>query len=227
MGSTGTRIGPVTLGERLQAILDDLPEGWSVVGLVVSVDEADADRAALILGSLSPGRAGRTFRLDVARMGSDGPSAEATRRALDRLEGEGIDARLSAGDVDAVETRSEPAASATTGLATAWDELEPRLPADWSDLYLEIELASSDEIERAALLSSPLNPFLIENDRPALRFRAARQTGYGAAPMMVRRCLTRLDEARIGGKLHLLRVQSETRHVLTQGPVWRDSGRAI
>ena len=45
--------------------------------------------------------------------------------------------------------------------------------------------------------------------------------------MMVRRCLARLDEARIGGTLQVLRVQSETRHVLTQGPVWRDGGRAV
>ncbi len=217
----------MTLGERLQAILDDLPDDWSLVRLVVSVDEGEAGRAALILGSLSPGRAGRTFTLGIARSGGDAPSVEATRRVLDRLEGEGIDARLSLADAHAVETRVEAAPPALTELASDWDELVPTLPADWSDLYLEVVLASTDEIERAALLMSPLNPFLVEYDRPALRFRAARQTGYGAAPMMARRCLARLDEAGIGGALHMLRVQSQTRHVLTQGPVWRESGRVV
>ena len=95
-------------------------------------------------------------------------------------------------------------------------------------LYLEVELrSSSEEIERAALLLSPVNPFLDEHGRPGLRFRAARRAGYGAAAPMARRCLARLDEEQIAGTLRVLRVQSETRHVLTQGPVWREAGRAV
>lgn len=216
------------LGERLNAIFDDLPDGWSLARLVLTVDADDADRAALILGSLSPGRSGNTFRLRVSRSGVGAPSSEATRRVLARLEQEGIDARLSPTETDPVETvAAVPDSLPGAPLAEAWDRLAATLPADWSDLYLEIELASSDEIERAALLVSPLNPFLVDATHPALRLRAARRSGYGAPPAMVRRCLTRLDEAGIGGSLRLLRVQAETRHVLTQGPVWRESGRAI
>ena len=217
----------MTLGERLIEILADLPEGWSAAGVVVHVEsEDDTDRAALILGSLSPGRAGRSFHVTLSPGGRDGVSVDAAKRVLDRLENEGIDARITV-PAGAVRAAERVAATRPAALAPAWDEALSHLPLDWSDLYLEVELGSSDEIERAALLCSPLNPFLVEHGRPALRFRAARRSGYGAAAPMVRRCLTRLDDERIGGTLRVLRAQSETRHVLTQGPVWREAGRAI
>ena len=217
----------MTLGERLIQIVDDLPMGWAEADVLVHVESAaDADRAALMLGSLSPGRSGRTFRITLSPGGRTGASVDAARKSLDRLEDEGIDARiaLSEGDVLQVET---PAAEPVSALAAAWDDVVPRLPADWSDLYLEVELRSSEEIERASLLLSPVNPFLVEHGRPGLRFRAARRAGYGAAAPMARRCLARLDEEQIAGTLRVLRVQSETRHVLTQGPVWREAGRAV
>jgi hypothetical protein len=36
-----------------------------------------------------------------------------------------------------------------------------------------------------------------------------------------------MDEEGIRGGLELLRVLSETRHVATQGPVWRVGGRSV
>jgi hypothetical protein len=39
--------------------------------------------------------------------------------------------------------------------------------------------------------------------------------------------LARLDEQGIAGTLRVLRVQSSTAPVLTQGSVWREGGRAI
>ena len=218
----------MTLGERLQEILDILPAGWSEVQLVLTVpDEVKAERAALILAALSPGRSGKTFRLTVTGTGQGGPSPDATRRLLDRLEAEGIDARLTLPGTASfrIETATQDARKAT--LAESWDGLVERLPEDWSDLYVEVELASSDEIDRAALLMGPANPFLHEGTRPAFRFRSARRFGYGAAPGMARRCLARLDEEQIGGHLRLLRVLSDTAPVLPQGPVWRERGRAI
>ncbi len=219
----------MTLGERLLEILDSLPAAWADATLVVGVEsEEDADRAALVLGPLSPGRRGRTFRITVSSSGLDGPSVDAARRALDRLESEGIDARLTLPGTAAFRVQPAAAVLAPAGLAASWDEVARALPEDWSDLYLEVALGSSDEIERAALLCSPVNPFLVESSgRPALKFRTARRSGYGAAPMMVRRCLARLDDEHIAGELRVLRVHSETRHVLTQGPVWRDDGRAV
>jgi hypothetical protein len=44
---------------------------------------------------------------------------------------------------------------------------------------------------------------------------------------MVRRCLERLDAEQIRGDVAILRVLSESRHVATQGPVWRVGGRSV
>ncbi len=218
----------MTLGERLDTILRGLPSGWSEACAVLTVvDAARADRAAALLGPLGPGRAGATFRLRVTPAGVGGPSRDAATRVLERLEAEGIDARLTVPGEDAYRLSEAAPPPPAPSLAGSWDELAARLPADWSDLYLELELASSGDTDRGALLMGPTNPFLFDGPRPRFRFRAARLAGYGASPAMVRRCLARLDEDGIAGHLELRRVRSDTRHVLTQGPVWREGGRAI
>ena len=217
-------IASVNLAERLEALLADLPDGWSAATFALTVPGvADADRAAGLLGPLAPGRVGRgSFRLTVSRVGT-GPGAEATRRLLTRLDAEGIDARLSRVDVDA----AAPTTEAPPALAGSWDGALARFPADWSDAELEVELLSGADVERAALLLAPVNPFLHDGAPPAFRFRSARRFGYGAAVPMVHRCLARLDEAGVVGRLHVRRVLSETEPVLTQGPVWREGGRAV
>ena len=87
-------------------------------------------------------------------------------------------------------------------------------------------VVSTDWLERAALLLAPANPARY-GGKPAFRFRAARRFGYGVSPEMLRRCLERLDEARIRGELRILRVLSDTELVATQGPVWYIEGRAV
>ncbi|MCC6223614.1 MAG: hypothetical protein IT201_09020 [Thermoleophilia bacterium] len=218
----------MTLGERLSAVLDGLPAGWAEARVVLSVvDAGRADRAAALLGPLGPGRTGTTFRLRVTPAGVGGPSREAALRVLERLESEGIDARLTVPDGDAYLLSESAPPPPAPSLAASWDDLAARLPADWSDLHLELELASSGDIERGALLLGPTNPFLFDGPRPRFRFRSARLAGYGAAPTMVRRSLARLDEEGIRGRLELRRVRCDTRHVLTQGPVWREGGRSV
>ncbi len=59
------------------------------------------------------------------------------------------------------------------------------------------------------------------------RFRVAHSFGYGAAPGMVRRCLARLDEEGIPGRVRVLRALSDTHPVGTQGPVWTIGGKAV
>jgi hypothetical protein len=218
------RIASVRLTERFDQLLESLPSGWTqaVVQLGVA-DPADADRSAATLAPLAPGRAGATFSVRVSQSGSEAPSADAVRRILARLEAQGVDARLG---IDAREAAVR-VEEARRRLVESWDGLLDELPPDWSDLYLEVELASSSDVEHGALLLGPVNPLLVEGRRPAFRFRAARRFGYGAAPAMVRRALERLDEEGIGGRLEPLRVMSETAPVLTQGPVWRDGGRAV
>ena len=68
----------------------------------------------------------------------------------------------------------------------AWNAALATLPSDWSDLYGEVELRSSRDLERAALALSPLNPSAAAG-RPGFRFRVARRFGYGASPEMTRR----------------------------------------
>lgn len=214
----------VRLTERFDQLIESLPTGWTQAVVQVAVaDPADADRAAATLGPLAPGRSGATFTVRVPRSGSGGPAVDAVRRILDRLETQGIDTRLG---IDAGVTAVQ-VAEEHHPLAESWDGLVGELPPDWSDLYLELELASSSDVEHGAMLLGPVNPLLVEGRRPAFRFRAARRFGYGAAPAIVRRALERLDDEAIGGRLEPLRVMSETAPLLTQGPVWRDHGRAV
>jgi hypothetical protein len=111
-------------------------------------------------------------------------------------------------------------------LTTSWDRALAGLPADWSDLYLEFELLSTDYVERASVLCIQCNPRR-DGTRPALRFRCAREKGYGVSPEMARRCFERCDEAGIRGSVKVLRALSGSRLVATQGPVWLAGGRTI
>ena len=126
---------------------------------------------------------------------------------------------MAAASVESADGPSKP-------LAAGWDELVAGLPEDWSDLLCLVELRSSDELDPAALALAPVNPSRHEGTL-GFRFRVARRFGYGAAPGMARRCLERLDEAGIPGRLRLLEVFSDTQPVLTQGPTFVVSDRAV
>ena len=140
-----------------------------------------------------------------------------------RLDRQGIGGTLELAGVTEAEAAPE---SEPESLVAAWDAEVATLPDDWSDMYAEIVLRSSDHLERAALLIAPMNP-----TRPgktlALRFRVARRFGYGISPAMARRCLERLDEEGISGELHILGVLCDTHPVATQGPVLRVGGKAV
>jgi hypothetical protein len=213
----------VKLVQQWREIEAGFPEDWSSVSLSLMVAQDErADRAALILAPFTPGRTGSWFRFTVRR-GQD------PARVLRRLDEEGV-----RGLLDSVDTEIKPPAppleeveaEREKPLALQWDELAARLPADWSDLYAEVELDSTDFLQRGALLLSPVNPAHYGGPT-TLRFRVAQRSGYGTAPSMARRCLERLDEEGISGRLRFLRVLSATSHVSTQGPVWRVAGRSV
>jgi hypothetical protein len=214
---------PVRLVEQWNAIERELPGGWDDARLLLTVDgRSDERRAGGLLAPLAPGRSGRAFRVSVARRGA-GPSAGAVRRALRRLDEERI-----AGHLELL-TATEPTLAAPVeraSLAASWAEAVETLPADWSDLSVELELRSTDQLERAALLCAPVNPSRVPG-RPAFRFRVARRAGYGASPEMTHRCLERLDAEDVRGAVAIVRALSDTRHVQTQGPVWYVGGKAI
>jgi hypothetical protein len=220
----------MALADRIDEMLRGLPRGWERARIELRVEEEDeADRAALILAPATPGRSGRTFTLYVhggtRRLA---PTSELVRRVVARLDTEGIRARVRlAGHEDAAEAPVPSEAPAADGsLADSWDVLVRRLPPDWSDLYAEVELDSSDYLERGALLLAPVNPARY-GGATAFRFRCASREGYGVAAGMARRSLERLDEEGITGRLRALRVLSDTSSAFTQGPVWRVDGRSV
>jgi hypothetical protein len=221
----------MALAERVDEIVRGLPRGWERARLDLSLEELeDADRAAMILAPATPGRSGGTFTIYV-HDGTKGiaPTPELVRRVLSRLDEAGIRARLRLTEHE--RPAGDPAAARPTpdegrALAVSWDELLRRLPPDWSDLYAEIELDSSDYLDRGALLLAPVNPARA-GGTASFRFRAASRKGYGVAPVMARRAFERLDDEGLSGRLRILRVLSDTSSHFTQGPVWREGGRTV
>ena len=205
----------MALVAQFREIESGLADDWEALQLRLSVpDEGDGARAAALLGPLNPGRRGKLIHfLCVRRAALANP--ERVRALLARLDRERIGASLELGDVH---TEATAATEARPRLATAWDAAVVALPPDWSDLFAEVLVTSSDYIEPAALRLSPLNPTR-PGSRPLFRFRVARKSGYGAWPAMARRCLERLDEAGIDGELRILNVLSGTQPINTQGPV--------
>jgi hypothetical protein len=214
----------VRLAERWRQIERELPDDWDDARLLLRVSDPDqAERAASSLTPLMPGRSGNEIRFYAARRGT-GAAPDAVRRVLRRLDKEGI-----RGELELVSTGAPDPGVVEVDhprLAEAWDAALAALPPDWSDLYAELELTSTDLLDRAALALSPVNPARYGGE-PGFRFRVARSFGYGASPGMVRRCLERLDAEGIRGQLRILRVLSDTDPVATQGPVWYVEGKAV
>jgi hypothetical protein len=214
----------VRLVDQWTAIEQGLDPRWhdSRLDLVVA-DESQRRRALALLGPASPGRVGTTIRFTTTRSGV-GVGPEAARRLLRRLDADGISGTLTL--VSSDEAPPAPAL-ARSSLAEEWDTALAVLPSDWSDLLCELELTSSDHIERGALLLAPMNPVLGGTGRPGFRFRCAQSFGYGASLGMVRRCLARLDDAGIPGEVRILRAVSGAHPVATQGVVWYLGGKAV
>ena len=212
----------MALADDFRALLRELPKDWAEASILVRfADERAARRAAALLLSLNPGQHEAVVRFVVSRQAT--PLPDLALRGLRR-----VDAARLAGElalVSSTKTATVPERPRTS-LAQAWDAEVAALPPDWSDVYAELELRSTDNLEQGALLAAPINPARID-ERPAFRFRCARRFGYGAAPGMVRRCLERLDGADIRGEVHILRALSDTRPWATQGPVWYVDGRPV
>jgi hypothetical protein len=215
----------VRLAAQWAEIRAGLPDDFGEARLRLKVhDEKLAVKGSALLAPLLAGRSGT--EIGFVCVGRAGPqSSEIVRRLLDRLDREGVWGELelvSHGEREsAALTRPQPRAEP---LVQQWDELLAELPPDWSDIYAEVELTSSDHLGPAALRLSPVNPAR-DGKRLALRFRCSRTFGYGTAEPMVRRCLARLDEAGIPGRVRILRALSDTKPVATQGPVWYSGGK--
>lgn len=201
------------LVERWNQVERGLDPRWTEVTLSLAIRDDEArSRAAALLGPAGPGVASSEIRFTVSTRGTSiGP--EAVRRLLRRIDDEGIVGRLEL--VATQGARPEPEPSARS-LATEWEEALAVLPSDWSDLVAELDLDSSADVDRGAVLCAPINP-IQSTGRPGFRFRCASHRGYGASPGMVGRCLARLDEGGITGRIRITRALSDVHPVGTQG----------
>jgi hypothetical protein len=213
----------VTLVAQWREIESRLPGDWADARLLLTVeDEAQAPRAAALLAPAMPGRRGREIRLHCSRRGA-GLAPGALERLLARLDDERLAGRLELLATAEATVATRATISTLTG---SWDAEIASLPPDWSDVYAELELGSTDYLERAAVLMSALNP--ARYGGPAgFRFRVSRSFGYGTSPEMARRSFERLDDERIDGTIRILYALSDTHPVGTQGPVFRLDGRAV
>jgi hypothetical protein len=203
----------VPLVERWNQVERALDPRWTEATLSLTInDDAARSRAAALLGPAGPGVGNRAIRFTVSTKGN-GIGPEAARRLLRRIDQEGIVGRLELGEI--LGTRPEPEQSRRS-LADSWRAALEALPSDWSDLVAEIDLDSSADVDRGAVLCAPINP-IQSTGRPGFRFRCASMRGYGASAGMVGRCLSRLDEAGITGRVRITRALSDVHPVGTQG----------
>jgi hypothetical protein len=213
----------VRLVDQFNGIERELVDDWAELGLQLTVaDDARSERAAALLAPANPGRLGNRIRFAVDRFGS-GISPEAVRRLLKRTDEERIE-----GELELFRAQKAPPAELRKKetLRSQWERALAALPPDWSDVYAEVRLDSTDYVERAALLLAPVNPARY-GGRASLRFRCAHHFGYGVSPEMAGRCFERCDDDGITGELEILHALSDTHPVGTQGPVWLLGGRTV
>lgn len=217
------------LVDQWTQIEDRLPADWEEIRLTLTTEQpSDFARAAQVLGPMNAGRVGSTLVLHVRRVGgAQGPTA--ARRLFGRLDESRTWCNIEQTGITAAEP-IVPVSAATADdaptVAESWDAALAPLPSDWTDLLCELELGSSDYLDRAALLCAPMNPTR-DASRLVFTFRCSGRSGYGVSPSMARRCFERLDHEGLSGSTRVVRVQSDTDNVDTQGPVWLVGGKAL
>ena len=207
-----------------RALQAGLPDGWVQASLQLELRDPEAvPRVAALLGPAAPYRSTPTvLRFNTARDGSaQGP--DSVTRLLRRLDDARVAAALAVLGSEKAAARLE---RDVVSLVESWDGALAALPRDWSDLFAEARLLSSDYVERAAVLCVQTNPRRV-GKQAAFRFRSARRAGYGVAPEMARRCFERCEAEGIRGSVEVLRVLSDTQLEATQGPVWILDGQTV
>ena len=206
----------MSLVERWNHVESSLETGWTDATVSLEIHDADVrSRAAALLAPTGAGLTGNAIRIVVSTRGGVGP--DGFRRLLGRIDGEGIAGRLEL-VTSTMATVAAPAEARRT-LVEEWDAALAVLPGDWSDLVVELELDSSGDVDRGAVLCAPLNP-IQSGPASGFRFRCANSHGYGASAGMVGRCLDRLDDDGITGRVRISRVLCEVHPVGTQGAVF-------
>jgi hypothetical protein len=212
------------LVDQWKTLGSELPDEWSATELEFRLEQrSEAELASRLLGPAQPYRPEPgVLRFRVARDGT-APSPDGIQRLFRRIDNERIHGKLT---LVRTSTRAAVAAPDETSLVETWAALEAGLPGDWSHAFCEIDLLSSDYVDRASLDCVPMNLRRV-GDTTTLRFRAARTFGYGTAPSMIRRCLERCDDDGIKGTVRIVYAVSSSDPVGTQGPVWMAAGTNV
>ena len=87
----------MALADRVDEIVRGLPRGWERARLELTVEEPEeADRASLLLAPVNPARYGgaTSFRFRSASRQGYGVAPGMARRALERLDDEGLGGRV-------------------------------------------------------------------------------------------------------------------------------------
>jgi hypothetical protein len=205
------------LVDQWKTLGSELPESWSSALLELRLEQrSEAELASRLLGPAQPYRPEPgVLRFRVARDGT-APSTDGIQRLLRRIDSERVHGKLTLVGSSSREVAPE---LVEVSLVAAWEAAEQSLPTDWSHAFCEIEVRSTDYIDRTSLDCVPMNLRRV-GDTNRLRFRAARTAGYGAAPAMIRRCFERCDTDGIKGTVRVLNAMSSADPVSTQGPVW-------
>jgi hypothetical protein len=210
--------------DQWRQIEEELDPEWAEVRLSFA-PEGSPSEAAAVLAPLQPVRVGDELRFHVTRADAGGERVRNILRRVDRNRVWGMLALIDA--TSRAERGPSPPGKPSAGpLAAQWDGLVATLPPDWSDVLAELELDSSDNLPRAALIGAPMNPTRVP-DALALRFRVSGKQGYGVTPQMARRCFERMDVEGITGRITVVHDLSDTANDVTQGPVWRVAGRSV
>ena len=211
------------LVEEFTEIEQSLADEWAELRFQLALkDELKAERAAALLAPANPGRLAGVLHFTVDRRGL-GIGPEALRRLLKRLDDQRITGTLV---LQGIQKAPPEDLRKKETLRAQWELRLAAVPSDWSDIYAEVRLDSTDYLERGALLLAPINPSRYGGPA-ALRFRSAHHFGYGVSPEMAGRCFERCDDEGITGAVEILYVLSNTHPEATQGPVWLLGGRTV
>ena len=189
----------------------------------------DVERAAALLGAGAAAALGGdgVLRFDACARRQRRPARTRCGALLARLDASGIDGALDARRRRRRAGAARPHAARRRSPSRGTPRSRRCRPTGATSLG-EIELTSSDYLDRGG---APARA-----DQPAAacrRLRAplplrARRFGYGASPEMVRRCLERCDDdGHPRQRCAILRALSTRSPVGTQGPVWYIGGRTV
>jgi hypothetical protein len=93
------------------------------------------------------------------------------------------------------------------GLADDFQQVLDGLPADWTDLELDLEIEDESKYVDSAVALSEINAQVYAEPDRGWRLLVAKDFGHAAAAETVRSVLARLDEAGVSGDLAVREIR--------------------